>query len=45
MSRSVRLYSIFAAFAGLMLLAQSCSTSKACGCGSDLNRVYRSSRR
>jgi hypothetical protein len=26
---------------GSVLLAQSCSTTKNCGCGSDLNKVYK----
>jgi hypothetical protein len=28
----------------VLVLAQSCSSSKKCGCGTDLNRVYQSKR-
>jgi hypothetical protein len=31
-------------FLAVVLLAQSCSTSKGCGCGSDINRVYKAKR-
>jgi hypothetical protein len=45
MLKTISRYWVIATIAGVMLLAQSCSTSKKCGCGSDLNRVYRSPRR
>ncbi|MBS1782821.1 MAG: hypothetical protein JSS78_07130 [Bacteroidetes bacterium] len=40
-SLASRMLGIFLLASSALLIAQSCSSAKGCGCGSDINKVYR----